>query len=233
MDRAQVTYADDGPRLVSVNLRPQPHEVLQQGKMQVTAIDKRPVEAAVTVRAPGDQRTGLGSGLVGDLIVDRKYHGGDHQAVYAYAREDLRHLGEAAGVDFQPGQFGENFTTSGLDVNGALIGERWRVGSDLVVQVTEPRIPCRTFRAWIGLRGWMKTFTASGLCGPYLSVVEPGEVRAGDAIEIIHRPDHDVAMWHLFRAMTTDPQRWAHILDVCDDLTPGSRALGEKKLAKL
>ena len=144
--RAFTLSGVDGPiaqgRVLSVNLaRPQPNV---WGKDAVTGIDKRPVTAPVLVRAPGDKAHGLGSGLSGDSIGDRVNHGGDDQAVYAYAREDLDDWQTRLGRQLPAGSFGENLTTTGIDVSGALIGEQWRIGDDCELQVTCPRIPCST-----------------------------------------------------------------------------------------
>ena len=99
--------------------------------------------------------------------------------------------------------FGENLTTSGLDVDGAVVGERWRVGSALL-EVTGPRIPCATFAAWMGERGWVRRFTERGRTGAYLAVVEPGVVGAGDAVEVLGRPGHGITVPEVFRAFTGD-----------------------------
>jgi MOSC domain-containing protein YiiM len=157
-----------------------------------TAIDKRPV-ASVQVRDPGPKRGGLGSGVVGDDVVSRKHHGGSRQAVYAVAREELDWWGTELGRDLADGMFGENLTTEGLDVDGAVVGERWRVGSALL-EVTGPRIPCATFAAWMGERAWVRRFTERGRTGAYLAVVEPGVVRAGDAVEVHDRPGHGITV---------------------------------------
>lgn len=169
-----------------------------------TGIDKRPTEDAVEVRSPGSREHGLGSGLVGDFIGDRRSHGGDDQAVYAYAVEDLQWWADELGRTLSAGQFGENLTTSGLDVNGARIGERWRIG-DVVLQVTAPRMPCATFRGWMNRPGWLKTFTESGRPGTYLRVQSPGLIRRADSI-VVGRPDHDVTVALAFRALTTEPE---------------------------
>lgn len=171
-----------------------------------TGIDKRPTDSLVSVRAPGPMQGGLGSGLVGDLIGEQQFHGGDDQAVYAYAREDLNAWERELDREIGNGVFGENLTTSGVDVTNALIGERWRVGSDgLVLEVTRPRIPCRTFAAWLEINGWIKTFIRGAVPGGYLRVITPGSVRAGDPVEIIGRPDHDVSIGTVFRALTVEP----------------------------
>lgn len=167
-----------------------------------SGIDKRPSAEPLAVRAPGPRKGGLGSGVVGDSVCDSKYHGGDDQAVYAYAREDLDHWADQLGRELTNGMFGENITTSGVDLSASLIGERWAVGDDgLLLEVTSPRTPCRTFATWLDVKGWMKTFTAAGLPGAYFRVIEPGTMRAGDRIEVVHRPDHSVTIGTVFRAM--------------------------------
>lgn len=98
-------------------------------------------------------------GLVGDRVYDVKHHGGSDQAVYAYAREDLDQWEAGLGKPLANGIFGENLTTAGLEVNGALIGERWRIGPDVVLEVSCPRIPCATFQGWLERGGRIKRFT--------------------------------------------------------------------------
>jgi MOSC domain-containing protein YiiM len=178
-----------------------------------TGIHKLPADGAVAIRAPGPRKGGLGSGLVGDLIGNHKFHGGDDQAVYAYAREDLDDWQVTLDRQLANGEFGENFTTADVEVTGALVGERWHIGSDgLVLEVTSPRTPCRTFAAWLDVRGWMKTFSKAAVPGAYLRVITPGTVRAGDGIDVVERPDHDVTVGLVFRAMTLEPELLPHIL---------------------
>lgn len=171
-----------------------------------TGIDKRPSADPLAVSAPGPAKAGPGSGVAGDSIINRRYHGGDDQAVYAYAREDLDRWERDLGRELTNGVFGENLTTADVDVTGALVGERWAVGSDgLLLEVTSPRTPCRTFASWMGVRGWMKTFTAAALPGAYFRVIAPGTVRAGDGVEVVSRPDHDVTVGVVFRALMSEP----------------------------
>jgi MOSC domain-containing protein YiiM len=170
----------------------------------ITGINKRPVGRPVSVRAPGPKRTGLHSGVVGDQIFDVAHHGGDDQAVYAYAREDYDWWQQELGRDLPGGLFGENLTTENVDVNGAVIGERWRIGADVVLAPTFGRIPCATFQAKMAEPRWIKRFTEESRPGTYLRVVEPGEIKAGDTIEVAHRPAHGVTIAHAFRAYTTD-----------------------------
>jgi MOSC domain-containing protein YiiM len=172
-----------------------------------TGIDKGPVEGPVAVRAPGPMHNGLGSGLVGDTIGNPAVHGGDDQAVYAYAREDLDIWQTRLGRRLANGVFGENVTTAGVDVTGARIGEQWQIGDGgLRLEVSSPRIPCRTFQEWLALQGWIKTFTAAATPGAYLRVLNPGDIRGGDPIEVVSRPDHCVTIGVVFRALTLQPE---------------------------
>lgn len=175
-------------------------------RVGVTGINKQPVDGPVAVRAPGPKTTGLHSGLVGDQIFDIEHHGGDDQAVYAYAREDYDWWEAQLGRVLPGGIFGENLTTVGVDVNGAVIGETWRIGDQLELQPTFGRIPCATFQAKMAEPQWVKRFTRENRPGAYLRVVEPGEVRAGDPVSVLHRPAHGVTIAAVFHAYLTEPE---------------------------
>jgi MOSC domain-containing protein YiiM len=197
----------------------------------VTGIDKVGVTESVMVRAPGPMHGGVGSGLVGDTIGNHKVHGGDDQAVYAYAREDLDGWEIQLQRELTNGMFGENLTTSGVDVTGARIGERWHVGTDgLVLEVSAPRTPCRTFQAFLNLNHWIKTFAQAGKPGAYLRVISPGTVRAGDAITIDYRPDHDVTIGLVFRARMTEPELLPQLLEA-DGLSAELKDYARRRLA--
>lgn len=178
-----------------------------------TGIDKRPTSGTVAVRAPGPMRGGLGSGIVGDVIGNKKLHGGDAQAVYAYAREDLDSWADRLNRELTNGMFGENLTTTGVDVTGAVIGERWRIGTDgVLLEVTSPRTPCKTFLNRLGIDGWIKTFTHGGSPGAYLRVIEPGTLSAGDAIEVVERPQHGITIGFVYRALMVDKSLLPEVL---------------------
>jgi MOSC domain-containing protein YiiM len=198
-------------KVLSVNVgvaRPNPAK-----KLGLTGIDKVPVDHPVEVRAPGPKRTGLHSGVVGDPIGDVRHHGGDDQAVYAYAREDYDWWEATLGRALPGGYFGENLTTVGLDVNGASIGEVWRVGDTVELQPTFGRIPCATFRVKMGERGWLKRFTQANRTGAYLRVLTPGEVRAGDPIAVVSRPARSLTIAEAFRIYMLEPESLARLLD--------------------
>lgn len=160
------------------------------GTVGVTGIDKRPLAGPVRVGPYG---------LRGDVQADRRDHGGLEQAVYAYSRDDAAWWSEQLGIDLTPGWFGENLLLDGIDVNGARIGERWRIGSgdDAVeVEVTRPRRPCQTFARRVGSRvdpalerGWVKRFQQASRPGAYLRVVKNGVVASGDPVDVVARPE--------------------------------------------
>jgi MOSC domain-containing protein YiiM len=214
-------------KLLSVNVgRPRPNP---WKRLSATGIDKRPVEGPIAVRAPGPKGTGA-VGLAGDRVYDLKHHGGDDQAVYAYAREDLDGWEPELGRPLRDGDFGENLTTWELGVSEALIGERWRIGPEVVLEVSGPRIPCATFQGWLEREGWIGRFTEAARPGAYLRVIEPGEIRAGDRIEVVRRPDHDVTVALAFRALTLEPDLLPRLL-VADALPSEDRERVRRRLA--
>ncbi|MEU4393057.1 MOSC domain-containing protein [Kribbella sp. NPDC023855] len=164
----------------------------------LTAIDKRPQSGRVAVGELG---------LVGDRVCDTKNHGGPDQAVYAYAEEDAHWWSEQLDLAIPSGLFGENLRTEGLDVNNALIGEVWRIGGEVEVMVRAPRIPCVTFQDRMQLKGWVKQFHQGGRPGAYLKVLKTGTIGAGDPIEILSRPDHEVTVAEMFAGQDSAKMR--------------------------
>ncbi|MBT2467647.1 MOSC domain-containing protein [Streptomyces sp. ISL-66] len=208
--------------LISVNLGRATAVDYTDGEGGLTGHGKLPAPGPVRVFAPGPKGLAA-SGLDGDDVCDRRHHGGYHQAVYAYAREDLDWWARELNRELPGGAFAENFTTSGLDVNGALLGERWRIGPDLVVEVASARIPCRTFQGALGEKAWVKRFTREARPGAYLRVIEEGSVSPGDTIEVVHRPDHEVTVRFWFRAVTTERELLPRTLAAGDALEPKAR----------
>ncbi|WP_354700325.1 hypothetical protein DSM112329_00594 [Paraconexibacter sp. AEG42_29] len=159
-----------------------------------TGIWKSPVTWRVPVQ---------GVNLAGDDQADRTVHGGPDKAVYAYASEDSAWWATQTGREFGPGAFGENLTTRGLDLSGARIGDRWRVGTTLL-EVRQTRIPC--FKLGLRMRDplFVRAFAQAGRPGAYLGILEEGDLGAGDAIEVVFRPDHNVTSALMFQALLHD-----------------------------
>lgn len=212
------------PSLLSVNVAlPQDAAWAQNGR---SAMGKRPVTGPVEVRELG---------LEGDGVGNPKHHGGVDQAVYAFAREDLDVWAGRLGRPIADGQFAENLTTTGIDVNAAELGERWRIGTALL-EVCSVRTPCLNFKTWMGLSGydnghWVKRFAEDARPGPYLRVLEEGTLRAGDAIEVVHRPGHGVTVAEMFRALYVDRSLLPRLL-LADAVASKARAAAEEYVAR-
>lgn len=191
-----------------------------------TSIDKHAVTGPVSVWSLG---------LDDDQVSDTVDHGGVDQAVYAFAREDLDSWSEALGHEIRNGQFGENLTTSGIDVNESEIGERWQIGT-VLLEVASIRTPCNDFKNWMGLSGfdnaaWVRRFALEGRPGPYLRVITEGVVAAGDEVRVVHRPGHGVTVSTMFRAFNTHPELLPELLQV-EGLVAGARAKAEAYVAR-
>ena len=156
-------------KLLSVNVG-SPREIEWLGRREATSIWKSPVEGRVPVR---------GVNVAGDDQADREFHGGPDKAVYAYAREDTVWWERELGRELEHGNFGENLTVSGVDVTGAVVGERWEIGT-VVLEVAQPRIPCWKLGARMEDASFPVHFAAAGRPGAYLRIVEEGEIGAGD-----------------------------------------------------
>jgi MOSC domain-containing protein YiiM len=182
-------------RLVSVNVG-LPKEIDTGTRVVETAIWKQPVAGRVGVR---------GINLDGDRQADRSVHGGPDKAVYAYAIEETRLWEGELGRQLGAGAFGENLTTEGVDVSGALIGERWRIGTTLL-EVVQPRLPC--FK--LGLRMddplFVKRFSRASRPGADLRIVAEGELGAGDAVAVERdaRQQHGVSVRLVSDAILND-----------------------------
>lgn len=177
---------------------------VQTQKREVrTGIWKHPVEGRIAVR---------GMNLAGDDQADRENHGGPDKAVYAYAIEDTTWWEGKLGRPLGPGAFGENLTTRGLDLSLARIGDRWRVGT-VLLEVRQTRIPCFKLGLRLDDPRMVKRFSAADRPGAYLGILEDGELGAGDAIEVVERPNHEVTTVLMSRAVLKDQELLPRLLE--------------------
>jgi MOSC domain-containing protein YiiM len=163
------------------------------GTVGVTAIDKATVEGPVKVGKLG---------VYADVQADRKHHGGADKAVYAYGQDDAEFWERELGRHLAPGWFGENLRVEGFDVNASRIGDVWRIGERVELEVTMPRTPCMTFARWVGgddARGWVKRFSTARRLGPYLRVLRTGSIRAGDEIAVVPAPADAPGLLEIYR----------------------------------
>lgn len=168
-------------RLLSINVGI-PRTITWMGRTDATAIWKTPVNGRIPVR---------GVNVAGDGQADRRAHGGPDKAVYAYAREDQEWWEATLGRSVEPGAFGENLTLAGVDVTGAVIGERWEIGS-VLFEVAQPRIPCWKLGARMNDPEFPRRFSLAGRPGAYLRIIGEGELGADDEVRVVHRPGHGV-----------------------------------------
>ena len=173
----------------------------------------RPARSAIWKSPAVGRIAARGINLVGDDQADRKAHGGPDKALYAYALEDARWWEQEVGRALAYGEFGENLTTEGIDVNGALVGERWQIGTT-VLEVSEPRIPCWRLGVRMNDKLFPRRFTEALRPGPYLRIVVEGDVGAGDEIWAVERPDHDLTIRDVFRIYTRDRAEVERLLTV-------------------
>ena len=177
-------------RVLSINITSIVHQGEWTGSEGRTGIDKRSVAGPIEFK---------NNGVVGDRIIDTNVHGGYDQAVYAYALEDAQWWEKEIGEKISAGRFGENLTTEGIDVNAALVGEQWKIGT-VILEVSQPRIPCRVFAGFWKRATLIKDFTQAGRPGAYLRIIQEGTAQAGDSIEVIYKPDHTISISDLFSA---------------------------------
>jgi MOSC domain-containing protein YiiM len=182
------------PLLRSVNVGRPAQVGVQRGRPVMSAIGKAPVEGRVRV---------AGVNVEGDDQADRRVHGGPDKAVYAYAAEDTAWWAQELGRELGPGAFGENLTTEGVDVTGAVVGERWRIG-DVELEVCQPRQPCAKLGMKFGELRMVRRFAQAERPGAYLRIVREGEIGAGDAIEVVDRPGHGITVALVSRAILLD-----------------------------
>jgi MOSC domain-containing protein YiiM len=186
--------------VVSVNVGLPRRVAFRTSGLPETAIEKLPVEGPVRITS---------AGVEGNSCAATAIHGDELMRVYAYSVEDYRWWETELGAPLRPGLFGEQLTTEGVDLEAALVGETWRVGT-AVLQISHVRTPCQTFKGWMGHTGhdataWVRRFALAGRPGPYFRVLEEGVVAAGDPIVVLDRPGHDVSVSTMFRALTTEP----------------------------
>ena len=207
-------------KVLSVNVG-KPREFDYKGRVAKSAIWKTPVQSRVIAK---------GINLIGDDQADRQAHGGFDKAVYAYASEDMNWWEQQISRTLEYGEFGENLTTQGIEVNDAVVGERWAIGST-VLEVSEPRIPCWRLGARMNDKTFPKKFTQALRPGPYLRIIQEGEIGEGDEIKVLEKPDHGLTVRDVFRIYTKDRSEVVRLVDV-DQISEAWKNWANKELDK-
>lgn len=184
-----------GMALLSIN-RGAARALRHDGREVLSGICKTAVTGPVLVTALG---------VEGDVQVDRENHGGPDKAVYAYTIENYRFFQEMLGVEpFVRGHFGENFTVSGMPDEAVHLGDVFEVGS-VVVQVTQPRVPCFKLGMRMGDPHFVKTFLRSGRVGFYLRVLREGKLQGNEPIRRLVADPHRLSIRECMLAQIKGP----------------------------
>lgn len=184
-------------KLLSVNVS-LPKEVTYSGRAITTGIFKEPVAGRVMLRKLN---------LDGDGQADLKGHAGIHKAAYVFPHEYYARWERALGRGpFPFGQFGENFTVTGLTDEEVHVGDRFRAGGALV-EVTQPRVPCAKLAIRMDEPGFLRPFMAEARVGYYLRVLEEGEVGSGDAIARVHADPERMSVREMFKLLYHDEEK--------------------------
>jgi len=181
-------------KILSVNVG-LPREVSWKGKPVTTGIFKEPVQGRVKLRSLN---------LDGDGQADLTVHGGLDKAVYVYPVEHYDYWRqELPDMELPWGMFGENLTIEGLLEGDVNIGDRFQVGT-AEVMVTQPRMPCYKLGIKFGRADIVKRFLDSHRSGFYFSVIQEGELEAGDTLEMISRDENQISVTDIFRLYTRE-----------------------------
>jgi MOSC domain-containing protein YiiM len=176
-------------QVISVNVG-LPREVIWKSQRVSTAIFKEPVDGAIRLRKLN---------LDGDRQADLTVHGGPDKAVYVYPVEHYDYwrmrVPETPGT---MGAFGENLTTRSVLESELNIGDQVRVGTTLL-RVTQPRMPCYKLQVRFDRDDMTKLFVQSRRSGIYFSVIDEGEVKAGDAIELVKRDEQGISIADMYK----------------------------------
>lgn len=155
-----------------------------------TGIYKVPVDGFARVTALG---------LEGDAVLDAKHHGGVDQAVYIYGAPDYAWWSNELGRELPPGTFGENLTLSDLESATLSIGDRLHA-SEVILEVTAPRIPCATLAARMGDPQFVKRYRQAERPGLYCRVIREGLIRAGEPVRLEPYTRETITVLEMFRA---------------------------------
>ena len=181
-------------KIISLNVA-RPRLTVYRGTTISTGIFKKPVSGPVVLRSLN---------LEGDQQADLSVHGGPYKAVYAYPSEHYDYWrNELPGVDLPWGAFGENFTTIGLAESEIHVGDRFRVGS-AILMVRQPRMPCYKLAAKFQRDDMIERFLWSARSGFYFSVEQEGAVAARDAIECISQFEEGITIAEMNRLFASE-----------------------------
>lgn len=155
-------------------------------RAQFSGIDKRPVELAEVGEL----------GIVTDVQVDKRFHGGPERAMHQFALKSYERIIKRFPLLHKtalPGSIGENLTCDGMDDTNVCIGDIYQIGK-IKVQVSSPRIPCWKINHKMNFPDVDKFVSTKGISGWYYRILQDGEIALGDIVELIERPNANLSV---------------------------------------
>ena len=151
-----------------------------------------------------------------DNVVDRRYHGGVDKACYLYSADHYKYWQNLyPNLEMPFGIFGENLTVEGLHEAEVNIGDIYKIG-DAVVQATQPRQPCFKLEFRFNDRNIVRQFIDSGFAGVYVRVIENGNVKTGDSMELLERKN-SLSIQKVYELIYTDKFQKEAVLQIVND----------------
>ena len=154
------------------------------GSEVVTGLCKLPVQGQLLLTK---------TGFAGDGVHDKKHHGGEDKAVCAYSADYYPHWETVLGEKLPPAAFGENLTVAGLREKEIHLGDCFRLGTALL-QVSQPRQPCKTLAARYGRNDFVKLVVEAGYTGFYFRVIAEGLAGQNDTLELVTQDPGNVSI---------------------------------------
>lgn len=179
-------------KVISTNIA-KPTIIEWNGEKIETGIYKTPVSTSIYLGK---------TDVKNDHVIDRKYHGGEHKACYFYAANHYEHFKALyPNLDWKFGMFGENITIDNFEETNIRIGDTFKIGK-AVIQVSEPRQPCFKLGIRFNNQKILKDFIQSSYSGFYVRILQEGEVKKGDSLELIERNPNDLSIEDVFSLLS-------------------------------
>lgn len=210
-------------KVIATNIS-EPQTISWRGKDVKTGIYKYPTDEPIELGTED---------VVGDTVVDRRYHGGTDKACYLYAADHYPFWKlKYQDLEWNYGMFGENLTILGLDEGFMQIGDIYKIGT-AIIQVAQPREPCYKLGVRFGDQKVVKDFVHALKPGVYVRVLEPGTVTVEDKM-ILHetiRPENTISIRDMYRLLLlgVEDQSLVDKALNCEFITPNNKEYLLKK----
>jgi MOSC domain-containing protein YiiM len=178
-------------KVISTNLG-KPTTFIWEGKEEQTGIFKKPVSQSIQLNKHD---------VANDTIINRVNHGGVHKACYLFSSDNYPYWKKLyPKLDWNWGMFGENLTIDSFDEATIRVGDIYKLGTALV-QVSQPREPCYKLGIRFGNQDILKQFVDHKRPGTYVRILEEGEVKTGDTLELQQQSENTLTTKQFYELM--------------------------------